>query len=73
MMRIFHPFRSSLRQLGPLEQCLLGLEERGPPLPSLAQPVLARAIAGLHALTARVRGGFDPQGVLNAGRMWAGV
>jgi chemosensory pili system protein ChpA (sensor histidine kinase/response regulator) len=38
-----------------LEQCLLGLEERGPPLPSLAQPVLARAIAGLHALTARVR------------------
>ena len=38
-----------------LEQCLLGLEERGAPLPSLAQPVLARAIAGLHALTARVR------------------
>ncbi len=30
------------------------------------QPVLA-------ALTKRVRGGFDPQGVLNAGRMWAGV
>ena len=25
------------------------------------------------ALTARVRAGFDPQGVLNAGRMWAGV
>ncbi|HEX7273055.1 MAG TPA: Hpt domain-containing protein [Casimicrobiaceae bacterium] len=38
-----------------LEQCLLGLEERGAPLPSLAQPVLARAVAGLHALTARVR------------------
>jgi chemosensory pili system protein ChpA (sensor histidine kinase/response regulator) len=38
-----------------LEQCLLGLEERGAPLTSLAQPVLARAVAGLHALTARVR------------------
>ncbi|HEX8010857.1 MAG TPA: Hpt domain-containing protein [Casimicrobiaceae bacterium] len=38
-----------------LEQCLLGLEGRGAPLPSTAQPVLARAIAGLHALTARVR------------------
>jgi glycolate oxidase FAD binding subunit len=30
------------------------------------EPVLA-------ALTKRVRAGFDPQGVLNAGRMWAGV
>ncbi|HZI83074.1 MAG TPA: Hpt domain-containing protein, partial [Casimicrobiaceae bacterium] len=38
-----------------LEQCLVGLEERGGPLPSTAQPVLARAIAGLHALAARVR------------------
>jgi chemosensory pili system protein ChpA (sensor histidine kinase/response regulator) len=38
-----------------LEYCLLGLEERGAPLPSLAQPVLARAIAGLRALTVRVR------------------
>jgi chemosensory pili system protein ChpA (sensor histidine kinase/response regulator) len=38
-----------------LEQCLVGLEERGTPLPSTAQPVLARAIAGLHALAARVR------------------
>src|SRR5205823_372445 len=38
-----------------LEQCLLGLEERGAPLPLTAQPVLARAIAGLHALAARVR------------------
>jgi len=27
----------------------------------------------LAALTKRVRGGFDPHGVLNAGRMWAGV
>jgi FAD/FMN-containing dehydrogenase len=24
-------------------------------------------------LTQRVRKGFDPQGVLNPGRMWAGV
>ncbi|HXX52749.1 MAG TPA: FAD-binding protein [Xanthobacteraceae bacterium] len=29
--------------------------------------------APLAALTQRVRKGFDPQGVLNAGRMWAGV
>ena len=27
----------------------------------------------LAALTKRVKSGFDPQGVLNAGRMWAGV
>jgi glycolate oxidase FAD binding subunit len=25
------------------------------------------------ALTRRVKDGFDPRGVLNAGRMWAGV
>ncbi len=29
--------------------------------------------AALAALTKRVRKSFDPQGVLNAGRMWAGV
>jgi glycolate oxidase FAD binding subunit len=29
--------------------------------------------APLAALTQRVRKGFDPQGVLNPGRMWAGV
>ena len=29
--------------------------------------------AALAALTKRIRKGFDPQGVLNAGRMWAGV
>jgi glycolate dehydrogenase FAD-binding subunit len=29
--------------------------------------------AALAALTQRVRKGFDPQGLLNAGRMWAGV
>jgi glycolate oxidase FAD binding subunit len=29
--------------------------------------------AALAVLTQRIRKGFDPQGVLNAGRMWAGV
>jgi glycolate oxidase FAD binding subunit len=29
--------------------------------------------AGLAALTKRVKGSFDPKGVLNPGRMWAGV
>ena len=33
-----------------LEICLLGLQERGAPLPGAAQPVLARAVAGLTAL-----------------------
>jgi glycolate oxidase FAD binding subunit len=28
---------------------------------------------GLAALTKRVKEGFDPRGVLNPGRMWAGV
>jgi glycolate oxidase FAD binding subunit len=27
----------------------------------------------LAALTKRVKGGFDPSGVFNPGRMWAGV
>jgi chemosensory pili system protein ChpA (sensor histidine kinase/response regulator) len=45
-----------------LEQCLIGLEERGAPLPSAAQPVLARAVAGLHAMGARLRArqSFNP-------------
>jgi glycolate oxidase FAD binding subunit len=29
--------------------------------------------AALTALTKRVKEGFDPQGVLNPGRMWAGM
>jgi len=29
--------------------------------------------AALAALTRRVRESFDPKGVLNAGRIWAGV
>ena len=45
-----------------LEACLLGLQERGAPLPGAAQPVLARAIAGLTAISGRVRtrDGFRP-------------
>ena len=37
-----------------LEQCLLALQERGAPLPSVALPVLARAIAALRMLVGRV-------------------
>jgi glycolate oxidase FAD binding subunit len=29
--------------------------------------------SGLAALTKRVKASFDPNGVLNPGRMWAGV
>src|SRR5207237_912060 len=45
-----------------LEACLLGLQESGAPLPGAAQPVLARAIAGLTAISGRVRtrDGFRP-------------
>ncbi|HEX9301912.1 MAG TPA: Hpt domain-containing protein [Casimicrobiaceae bacterium] len=39
-----------------LEQCLLGLQQKGPPLPSAAQPVLARAVEGLCLLVDRVKG-----------------
>jgi glycolate oxidase FAD binding subunit len=35
--------------------------------------VFAPEPEGLAALTKRVRSGFDPHGVLNPGRMWAGV
>jgi len=38
-----------------LEQCLLALQESGPPLPGAALPVLARAISGLRMLVGRVR------------------
>jgi len=36
-------------------------------------PVFTPEQGALAALTARVKQSFDPQGVLNAGRMWAGV
>jgi hypothetical protein len=35
--------------------------------------VFSPELAPLAALTDRVRRSFDPLGVLNAGRMWAGV
>jgi len=36
-------------------------------------PVFEPAQGALAALTARVKDSFDPKGVLNPGRMWAGV
>ncbi|HEY1326462.1 MAG TPA: Hpt domain-containing protein [Casimicrobiaceae bacterium] len=41
-----------------LEQALLALQQHGAPLPSAAQPVLARAIAGLSEFATRVRARF---------------
>ncbi|MFO1413268.1 MAG: Hpt domain-containing protein [Burkholderiales bacterium] len=38
-----------------LEQALIALEQRGAPLPGTAQPVLARAIAGLGLLVSRIK------------------
>jgi glycolate oxidase FAD binding subunit len=46
---------------------------RAPAAVRAAVAVFAPEPPPLAALTARVRGSFDPQGVLNAGRMWAGV
>ncbi|HXR55563.1 MAG TPA: Hpt domain-containing protein [Casimicrobiaceae bacterium] len=45
-----------------LEQTLLALEEHGAPFPGIAQPVLARATAGLAHFVSRVkaREGFTP-------------
>ncbi len=40
-----------------LEQTLIALEQRGAPLPGTAQPVLARAIAGLALLVGRIKAG----------------
>jgi glycolate oxidase FAD binding subunit len=36
-------------------------------------PVFGPEQGAMAALTARVKGSFDPRGVLNPGRMWAGV
>jgi chemosensory pili system protein ChpA (sensor histidine kinase/response regulator) len=41
-----------------LEQALLALQQHGAPVPGSAQPVLARAIAGLTDFAARVRARF---------------
>jgi glycolate oxidase FAD binding subunit len=46
---------------------------RAPAAVRAAVEVFAPEPAALAALTKRVRESFDPQGVLNAGRMWAGV
>jgi glycolate dehydrogenase FAD-binding subunit len=46
---------------------------RAPVAVRAAVDVFAPEPAPLAALTARVRQSFDPQGVLNAGRMWAGI
>jgi len=46
---------------------------RAPAAVRAAVDVFAPEPPGLAALTKRVRDSFDPQGVLNAGRMWAGV
>jgi glycolate oxidase FAD binding subunit len=46
---------------------------RAPAAVRAAVEVFTPEEPALAALTARVRVGFDPQGVLNAGRMWAGV
>jgi glycolate oxidase FAD binding subunit len=46
---------------------------RAPTAVRAAVAVFEPEPAALAALTKRVRKSFDPQGVLNAGRMWAGV
>ena len=46
---------------------------RAPVAVRAAVEVFSPEPPALAALTARLRQGFDPQGVLNAGRMWAGV
>jgi glycolate oxidase FAD binding subunit len=46
---------------------------RAPAAVRAAVEVFSPEPAPLAALTARVRQSFDPLGVLNAGRMWAGV
>ena len=46
---------------------------RAPAAVRAAVEVFTPEPAPLAALTSRVRQSFDPQGVLNAGRMWAGI
>ncbi|HXW40324.1 MAG TPA: 2-hydroxy-acid oxidase, partial [Xanthobacteraceae bacterium] len=46
---------------------------RAPAAVRAAVDVFTPEDPALAALTKRVRAGFDPHGVLNAGRMWAGV
>jgi glycolate oxidase FAD binding subunit len=46
---------------------------RAPAALRAAAAVFEPQVASLTALTTRVKQGFDPRGVLNPGRMWAGV
>ena len=46
---------------------------RAPAAIRASVPVFEPQDAGLAALTKRVKESFDPKGVLNPGRMWAGV
>jgi glycolate oxidase FAD binding subunit len=46
---------------------------RAPAAVRAAVPVFEPQDAGNAALTRRIKESFDPQGVLNPGRMWAGV
>jgi glycolate oxidase FAD binding subunit len=46
---------------------------RAPAAVRAAVDVFTPEAPPLAALTVRVRQSFNPQGVLNAGRMWAGV
>ena len=46
---------------------------RAPAAVRAAVEVFEPQEAALHALSKRVKEGFDPKGVLNPGRMWAGV
>jgi glycolate oxidase FAD binding subunit len=46
---------------------------RAPAAVRAAAEVFAPEEAGIAALSARVKDSFDPKGVLNPGRMWAGV
>ena len=49
------------------------VEDLGPKFEKHGGEKLAITYGLSAALSKRVRAGFDPQGVLNAGRMWAGV
>ena len=46
---------------------------RAPAAVRAAADVFEPQDAALRALSKRVKEGFDPKGVLNPGRMWAGV
>jgi glycolate oxidase FAD binding subunit len=46
---------------------------RAPPAVRASVDAFAPEAGALAALTRRVKEGFDPQGVLNPGRMWAGI